>query len=40
MRRLLILMIAVLALSACRTTWQPPPGTANQGRWIDSDRGR
>ncbi len=39
-RALLILAIILLALSACKTTWQPPLGTGHSDRWDDSNRGR
>ncbi len=39
-RALLVLAIVGLAFSACKTTWQPPPGTGYYDRWGDSNRGR
>ncbi len=39
-RVLLVLAIVVLAVSACKTTWQPPPGTGYSDRWDDGGRGR
>ena len=39
-RSLCILAIIVLALSACKTTWQPPLGTGQNDRWGDSTRQR
>jgi hypothetical protein len=39
-RALLVLAIIGLALAACKTTWQPPPGTGHSDRWDDSYRGR
>jgi len=37
-RALFILAITLLALSACKTTWQPPPGTGHFDRWSDDRR--
>jgi len=33
MRALIILAIVLLALSACKREWAPPPGTGYYDRW-------
>ncbi len=39
-RALFILAIILIGLSACKTTWQPPPGTGDFNRWGDNDHRR